>query len=43
MKMWHFKTRIIVIAIGALGTIKKYTDMHINMIPSRPCLQEIVL
>ena len=40
-KMWHLKTRIIPVIVGALGVIKKGTDNYLKLIPGRPSMQEL--
>lgn len=40
-RMWRFKTTVIPIMLGALGTIKRCTDKNINKIPSSHPLQDI--
>ena len=35
-KMWHIKTTIVPVIVGALGMIKKGTDKYINKIPGTP-------
>lgn len=39
--MWHIKTTTVDIIIGALNTIKKYTEKNIKKIHGRLCLQYI--
>ena len=39
--MWHLKTIIEPVIVGALGMIKKGTDKLINYIPGSPSLYEI--
>ena len=40
-KMWHLKTAVIPVVIGALGMIKRKSEDHIKQIPGNPCLQEL--
>jgi len=40
-KMWHLKTTVIPVVIGALGMIKRKSEDHIKQIPGNPCLQEL--
>ena len=40
-KIWHLKTTIVPVIVGALGIIKKGTDKHINKIPDSPGLYKI--
>ena len=40
-KIWHLKTTIIPVVIGALGLIKKGTDNYLAQIPGTPTLAEI--
>ena len=35
-KMWHPKTTILPVIVGALGMIKKGTNKHMNKIPGSP-------
>ena len=39
--MWHLKTIVIPVVVGALGMIKKKTEDHIMRIPGNPCRQEL--
>ena len=39
--MWHLKTTVIPVVIGALGMIKRKSEDHIKQIPGNPCLQEL--
>ena len=39
--MWHLKTAIIPVVIGAFGLIKKGTDNYLAHIPGTPTLAEI--
>ena len=40
-KMWHLKTTIIHVVIGALGLKKKGADNYLSQIPGTPTLAEI--
>ena len=40
-KMWSLKTSIVPVVIGALGTIKKGTEQHIEKLPGNPSLREL--
>jgi len=40
-KMWHLKTTVILVVIGALGMIKRKSEDHMKQIPGNPCLQEL--
>ena len=40
-KMWHLKTTIVPVIVGALGVVKKSMQEHIDKIPGQPLLQEI--
>ena len=37
-KMWHLKTIVKPVVIGALGMIKRKSEDHIKQIPGNPCL-----
>ena len=39
-KMWHLKTTVIPVVIGALSMIKRKSEDHIKQIHGNPCLQE---
>ena len=40
-KMWHLKTTVVPVIVGALGVVKKSLQEHIDKIPGQPLLQEI--
>ena len=40
-RMWHLKTTIVPVVVGALGMVKKGIQNHLNAIPGEPNLQEI--
>ena len=40
-KMWHLKTNTILVVVGALGLIKKGTNVFIQKIPGSPSLQDV--
>ena len=40
-KMWHLKTTVMPVVIGALGMLKSKSEDHIKKIPGNPCLQEL--
>ena len=40
-EVWHLKTIIELVKLGALGMIPKGTDKHSNKIPVSPSLYEI--
>ena len=40
-RMWHLKTTIVPVVVGALGMVKKGIQNHLNTIPGEPNLQEI--
>ena len=40
-KMWHLKTSVVPVIIGALGVVKKTTKSYLEKIPGKPLLQEI--
>ena len=40
-KMWHLKTTVLPVVIGAVGMIKRKSEDHIKKIPGNPCLQEL--
>ena len=39
--MWHLKTTVIPVVIGALGMVKRKSENDIKQIPENPCLQEL--
>ena len=39
--MWHRKTAVIPVVVGALGMVKKRTQNHLKSIPGEPNLQEV--
>ena len=40
-KMWHLKTTVVPVVIGAFCMIKRKAEDHIKRIPGNPCLQEL--
>ena len=40
-RMWHLKTTIVPVVVGARGMVKKGIQNHLNTIPGEPNLQEI--
>ena len=39
--MWHLKTAVIPVVIGALGKIERKSEDNIKQNPGNPCLQEL--
>ena len=40
-KMWHLKTKTLLVVVGALGLIEKGTQDFLDQIPGKPSLQEV--
>ena len=40
-KMWHLKTTVIPVVVGALGLLKRGTDEYVDSIPGKPKLFEV--
>ena len=40
-RMWHLKTTVIPIVVGALGMVKRGIENHLKSLPGEPKLQEI--
>ena len=40
-KMWHLKTKTILVVVGALGLKQKSTNAFIEKIPGSPSLHEV--